>query len=255
MPDAGGIAPPFIIEEYDAGRANLGEAHRHVPGARLVLDAGDAGGLRASGLLVALGESGAHSLLVLVSFLSANGAIRPSVTEVAGAMGTSERQARERLLHLQRTVWNGLPLLREVAKGAVAEEGAGQDYYVLSPRLVGRRAVPPSPPQEVLPASQREAVLSWSRSQYATPREEAERLVGLQLGKATTTGTTPSLFDRLVGAGVAPAYAERLIATEPEDEIEKQLAWLPARGAKEPGKFLVAAVRGRYAEPRAGSDR
>lgn len=250
------MSPLFWIEEYDAGISKSGEAHRHVPGSRMVLDVGDAGRLRSSGLLNTLGENGAYSLLALTSFLTTNGGLRPSISEIAQALGTSERHEREQFLQLQKTMWNGLPLLREVARDARTGTSAGSDYYILSPRIVGFRMAKHLPTSIAPPISSREAVLSWSRTQlswsrtqYATPRAEAERLVDDQLGTKYKQATVTSLFDRLVHAGVAPLYAERLIVTESEEEIEKQLKWLPERNAKEPSRFLVAAVRGKYSSP------
>lgn len=242
-------SPLLWIEEYNAAAQKEGEAPRHVPGARLVLDAADSARLRLSGLLAALGTDGTYQLLVLLSFLHSNGTLRPTVSEIAATLNISERQVRERLLPLQKTLWDGLPLLREINRDPAEEADSGQDYYVLSPRLVGFRR--PVPLQEGVPPQRpagREAVIAWSRSQYAVPREEAEGLVSAQLGKPPAARN--DLFDRLVAVGVAPVFAERLIATEPEEEIAKQLAWLPERNAKEPGRFLVAAVRGRYGPPK-----
>lgn len=249
----GGGSPLLWIEEYNAAVPKQGEAPRHVPGARLVLEAADAVRFRLSGLLTALGADGAYNLLLLLCFLSANATLRPTVSEISDALGVTERQARERLLPLQKTLWDGLPLLRELSRDP-AEEGtnSGQDYFVLSPRLIGfRRAVQAQEIPPVPKPAGREAVIAWSRSQYAVPLKEAEGIVNDQLGLRTTEKSESTLFGRLVAAGVAPLYAERLIATEPSEEIEKQLAWLPARNAKEPGRFLVAAVRGRYGPPQA----
>ena len=53
----------------------------------------------------------------------------------------------------------------------------------------------------------------------------------------------------LLGVGLTRDEADELLAGFPRDVIQKQLDLLPARGARNPARYLIAAVRGDYAAP------
>ena len=56
--------------------------------------------LRTSGLLATLPGEDVKSLLCVLTFVTANGRIEPSLPEVAGALNVPESKARDRLLRL-----------------------------------------------------------------------------------------------------------------------------------------------------------
>jgi hypothetical protein len=236
-------AKPLVIEHMRLLETPIG----FTPAARLVVTPA----LRTSGLLALLPDEAAKSLLALLTYLTPNGDIHPSVPEVAAALNVSGRQAHDRLRRLAAVRWQGEPLAVEVPRET------GMDAFILSPAIVANREASTLPTDAMnlplpLPPSSREAVIAHSRSAYATPRAEAERMVAAQLGiEPEEFADTPEgeAHRRLYAYGVPREIIKQLIADYPLDRIQRQIGWLPRRHAKSPGRFLVAAIENDYAPP------
>jgi hypothetical protein len=236
---------PFVVEHRPERESPVS----FTPRARLILAPAR---LRETGLLRALTDEAARTLLAVISYLTDNGYLHPTVAQVAEALGVSERRAGERLQRLSEMTWQEAPLLWRLAREN------GLDAYVPSAKVVGE-GTPPPDDGEVVPLplpppspSHREAILAHSRATYGRPREEVERIVAEQLGHTVEeTLDTPegAIRRQLLALGVSRDEVEELIAYYPLDAIQEQIAWLPERGANHPGRFLVAAIRGAYAPP------
>jgi hypothetical protein len=240
---------PFLVEHLHLNETPVG----FTPVARLIVTPT----LRTSGLLRALTDEAARSLLLLLTFLTPNGHIQPTVSEIADVLGVSERKARERLHRLVAVRWYGEPVAIELPRET------GMDAFALSPSILTHV----EPPQEdgdvvtlpIPPASSREEVIAHSRAAYGTPRAEAERLVAEQLGiPPGEMEDTPEGEARrqMYAYGVPRDVIERLITNYPLDRIRRQIEWLPQRNAKSPGRFLIAAIENAYVAPgQRGQDR
>lgn len=101
--------------------------------------------------------------------------------------------------------------------------------------------------------SHRQAIIEHSRASHTKPRAEVEREVLKQLGlpEPETFDDSPEgeLRRRLYAIGMAQDAASALIEEFGLEAVIRQLDWLPYRGAKDPARYLAAAVRGHYAEP------
>ncbi len=243
--------PPFIIEHRQVEQ----EKRNFVPEAKLLL----APALRTSGLLTELPDTAARPLLTLLSFLTPNGDIHPTIHEIAEALGIAAGSVRDFMEPLTQLHWQGaplaIPLLRE----------SGMDGYMLSPKAAVHvhklvldahleATMEPAPePLGYVPAG-REAIVAASRAKYARPRAEVEREIEEALGHdPREADTTPEgeARRRLYSLGVPRDEIESLLTEHSAQEALQQLDWLPLRGAKSPARFVVAAVRGHY-EPPAG---
>jgi hypothetical protein len=214
------------------------------PAARLVITAA----LRTSGLLAVLDDAEARTLLALLSCLSPNGEARAAAFQVAEVLGTYERDARSRLDRLAAAIWRGGPVVLR------SEHGTLPPSYAVAPGLLADKHTQPEPEVTVLPipAAGREAVVQASRAAYAVPRAEAEAAVAEQLGiPAFADSDSPEgeAWRGLMAAGVPKEQARELVDEYPAEEILRQLEWLPARNAREPARFIVAAIRERYGQP------
>jgi hypothetical protein len=236
---------PFVIEHlrhYDRPRSD-----RYTPEARLLLTPA----LRTSGLLAALPDAEAKSLLWLLTYLRPDGRVEASVAELMAAMNTGEGKVRARMDRLAQVRWLGDPLAASVKRDN------GLDCYVLAVHLVSERQVQqpspePEPPRSV-PAG-REAIVAHSRAAYARPRAEVERMILEQLGhqpRAADTDTGPNAETRrqLLALGVLREQADLLLMNYPLERIERQIAWLPYRHAKNPARLLIAAIEHDYEPP------
>jgi hypothetical protein len=233
-------AAPFVVEH----RRHEEAGGRFVPDARLVV----APALRASGLLATLTDEMARTLLAVLTFLTPNGHVHPTVPEVAVGLGISERQAQERLNRLMAVQWRGMPLLHRVPRDT------GMDAFVPSRRLLAARDAPHSPVIAVnLPIpSSRESVIEHSRANYNRPRAEVERevlaLMGHASGEADGTPEGEALR-HLASFGVSAETATSLVARFGPERVLKQAGWMGLRSARTPSRFLVAAIEGDYAPP------
>ena len=99
----------------------------------------------------------------------------------------------------------------------------------------------------------RDEVIALSRERYATPRAEAEAIIAEQLGITSAEpipeGRKGDAFRVLLEVGIPEPEVRSLLAEFSLESIEAQLTWLPRRGARNPARFLTAAIRGDYASP------
>lgn len=234
---------PFVIEHQ---KHDLTPSGQFVPGARLLVTSV----LRTSGLLADLPDAEAKSLLLMLTFLTANGHIQASLPELAQALHTSTDKTRKRMQRLEEMRRQAEPLIY------ARTTGSGLEVFTLSPALVKQRDAPPEPsaqpPVPVYQAAGREAVIAHSRSRYAVPRAEAERMVAAQYGQdPEEAGEGPEAVARrhLSALGVPREQIAELFQNYALEDIQNQLDWLKHRGAKSPGRFVVAAIQGRYEPP------
>lgn len=217
--------------------------------------------LRTSGLLAALPAEEVKTLVALLTFLTPNGEINPTASEMAQGLRISEGRAKERLSRLLRFRWEARPLVTTLWRET------GMDGYTLTSDVVSFRQVAPprsTSPQPTYRAVGRDAVIAHSRTHYTRPRAKVERQIAMMQGwplsdeqaagpESTAQDLANSqaeyLRQRLLRLGVTSEQAMILLETFPVEEIEQQIAWLPYRGAKNPASYLVAAITGRYAEP------
>ena len=98
----------------------------------------------------------------------------------------------------------------------------------------------------------RDAIYAQNRAMYAKPRAEVEREVMRLLGHAPEEADdTPEgeVRRRLSRLGVPAEDIERLVSSHPLEAITDQLNWLHQRSAKNPARFVVAAIDNRYEPP------
>ena len=211
--------------------------------------------LRTSGLLLALPPEDVKSLLLLLTFITANGWCRPALPELAEAMRVGEGKARARLRRLAEFPWQGRPLVTEVGSET------GLVSYAPSPAVVGQRQAPPEPPpaqNPLPPAAGRETIVAHSRALYARPRAEVERDIAERMGwgppafeedaPAVAEGKQEA-YRRMTDLGMPREQALDLLARFDLGRIGRQLDWLPHRAAKSPARFLAAAIEGDYEAP------
>ncbi len=235
-------AKPFIIEHLRRDQTKSGY---FTPGAQVVLTSA----LRTSGLLLALPAEDIKNLLFLLSFVTPNGHVLPSVQELAAAMHVSEAKVRMRMQRLCQFEWQGQPLASEITRET------GMDGYTLSREAVAveeaaqppmETAAPPLPP-----TAGREAVIAYSRQHYTRPRAEVERQIAEQMGwtEKAVEGPEGEVRRRLIAMGVTREQIDALLARHSLEDIQRQLDWLPYRHAKSPVRFLIAAIEGSYEPP------
>ena len=211
--------------------------------------------LRTSGLLAALPPEDAKSLLLLLTFVTANGWCRPALPELAAAMRVGEGKARARMRRLAEFPWQGRPLVTEVG-GA-----AGLTSYAPSPAVIRTEQAAPEPPlapPPLPPSASRDAIIAHSRALYATPRAEVERGIAERMGwgppafaeddPAVAEGKREA-YRRMTDLGVPKEQALDLLARFDVERVGRQLDWLPHRNAKSPARFLAAAIEHDYEAP------
>ena len=237
---------PFVIEHRQED--SRGGTFR--PSARLILTER----VRTSGLWRALAPEDLKTLTLLLTFVTPNGWCRPTLLELADAMDVSQAKATSRLERLTRTHWRGQPL------AALLARPDGLDAYIPGRPLVTHEEV--SPPEPARPAplrtAGREAVIAYSRARYAKPRAEVERQIGEMMGWGPPAfpGDDPAVaegkqraFQAITDVGMAKDQALDLLSRFDLGAIERQIAWLPSRNAKNPARFLAAAIEGGYDRP------
>ena len=240
---------PFIVEHRQEDRTLDGSFR---PSARLILTPA----LRTSGLWAQLPPEDLHTLVLTLTFVAPNGWCRPTLLELAEAMRVSQAKARARVERLAGREWEGQPLLTRLPRPD------GLDAYAPGRQVVGREeaSLPPAhahtaPPP---PVAGKEAVVAHSRARYAKTREEVEAQIGAMMGWAPPdfAGEDPAVaegkhraFKAMTDAGMPKEQALDLLARFDLGDVEKQLTWLPSRNAKNPARFLAAAVEGAYDAP------
>ena len=237
---------PFIIEHREEDRTDA--AFR--PSARLILT----DRVRTSGLWRALTPEDFKTLVLLLTFVTPNGWCRPTLPELADAMGVSHGKAKGRLERLLQTSWRGQPL------AALLPRPDGLDAYLPGRPLVAHEEAPVPTPPEATPARTpgREAVAAYSRARYAKTRAEVEAQIGEMMGwgPPAFAGDDPAVaegkrqaFKAMTDVGVPKEQAMDLLGRFDLGAVESQIAWLPSRNAKNPARFLAAAIEGNYDRP------
>ena len=207
--------------------------------------------LRTSGLLLRIPAEDLRTLLLMLTFLHPNGNVQPSVTELAAAMRVPQAVARHRLRQLANFKWQDRPVVHELRRES------GLDAFTPSPRILGTETVAEVPhvsPPPILAAG-RDAVLAHSRATYARPRQEVEDEIAQRngwrpIGAAVVQEDASETVRRLQAIGIGRFEAAGLVEEFGEEKVNRQMDWLPLRGARDPARYLVAAVRGGYAPPR-----
>ena len=241
-------AAPFLIEHRQ--QDSTGSSFR--PSARLILTER----VRTSGLWRSLTPEDFANLALVLSFVTPNGWCRPTLPELADAMGVPQAKARSRLDRLLRATWQEQPLVELLARPD------GLDAYLPSRRLVAHEDVAVPEPVQAAPVRTpgREAVVAYSRARYAKTREDVERQIGEMMGWGPPVfdGDDPAVaegkrqaFGVMTGFGMPKEQALDLLGRFDLGAVESQIAWLPHRNAKNPARFLAAAIEGRYDAPAA----
>lgn len=207
--------------------------------------------LRTSGFLMALAPEDLKSLLVMLTFLSPNGHCTVVVQQLATAFHLSPKKTRVRMNRLVDFRWLDQPIIR------YHRSESGVETYALLPGflpVVEERVQPP--PQPVLKAAGREAVIEHSRLTYARTREEVEAEIA-RLNNWKPIGEKAKPFDphtakvreALIVAGLMTQQADALLDSYDVPRIERQLEWLPLREARSPVGFLLSAIKNDYEAP------
>jgi len=269
---------PFVVRLHKRGENRVGS---FVPAASVEITPF----LRTSGLLHALPDEELKSLLFVLTFVTPNGDILPTVHELAQAMHLSPGKADARLRRLSAVQWQDDSLLH------LLRRDSGLHAWSPSPHLISLHHAPSQGVQEpTLRSAHRDTVIAASRQQYARPREEVEAEIarangwaypflsraevylspaqevgkgekGQVDGEETKPDSDPhalGLRNRLLSLGVKSEQVEMLLAQYQPERIERQIAWLPARNARNPAAFLLSAIEKDYAPPRGsitGDDR
>ncbi|MES2464669.1 MAG: hypothetical protein V4671_29250, partial [Armatimonadota bacterium] len=160
-----------MIEQHRTDTAPNGH---FTPSAKLVVTPA----LRTSGLLRALPDRETKSLLLMLTFLTPNGRVSPTVAQLAEALGLPEAVVRSRMGRLAAFRWQGERIVRH----AYLESGAGA--YRVTEAIVSEIAVPEpdAPPPKAGVYASRETVIEHSRQAYGRPRAEVEGSIALRIG-------------------------------------------------------------------------
>lgn len=221
--------------------------------------------LRTSGFLLALSPEELQSFLLLLTFITADGRIAPATSQLAQTLGTSEAKTRARLERLLKVEWLGQHI--------VTKNDSGAGWHSYSPvlgLLPFREEEEVDPPQAVYRVAPRKVIIEHSRRTYARPRAEVEREIEQFFSKSspsshqshkpshspmTYQSPTPQneasnqLRDALIQVGVYAEQADELLVDYDHVRIQRQLMWLPYRGARNSAGFLIAAIRDNYEAP------
>lgn len=241
---------PFVVEHLHEGQGTGGTFR---PAARLLLTSA----LRTSGLWAALTAEELRDLVLMLTFLTPNGRIHPTLPELAEAMHASHAKARARMLHLTRRLWQGQPLVRELTRPN------GLDAYLPATSLLQARQEPQeatvtAPQASSEPRAGREALIAHSRARYAAPRAEVEADIARRMGwgppafdedPPEVAGQKQRLYERLSGQGMTKAQALDVLGRFDLGLVGHQLDWIPHRGAKNPARYLMAAIENNYEAP------
>jgi len=240
---------PFIVEHRQEDRTLDGSFR---PSTRLILTSA----LRTSGLWAILPPEDLHTLALVLTFVAPNGWCRPTLLELAEAMRVSQAKARARIERLAGREWEGQPLLTRLPRPD------GLDAYAPGRQVVGREEAP-LPPAHVHtapppPVAGKEAVIAQSRTRYAKTREEVEGQIATMMGwgPPAFAGDDPAVaegkkraFKAMTDAGMPKDQALDILARFDLGDVERQISWLPSRNAKNPARFLAAAIEGSYDMP------
>lgn len=239
-------APPFsIFIEH----RNIKQGHWE-PAASIKLTAS----LRASGFLFALPPEELRNFLLLLTYLTANGSVAPTLSQMAEGLRMSEFRARLQMKRLTARRWLDQPIVLP------AQYAGGIEAYMLMPGLLPVEEEKEKPPQVVYTVP-REQIIALSRQLYARPRAEVEHEINEQLREGHRFQKTAQpreeavpevvnpLREELIAVGLDAAQADSLLNRYDELRIKRQLHWLPYRVVKNRAGFLIAAIKDNYEAP------
>ena len=169
-------------------------------------------------------------------------------------MGASHGKAKSRMDRLLTAQWRGQPL------AGLLPRPDGLDAYLPGRQLVAHEeAAPPQVPKAAPPQTAgKEAVVALSRARYAKTRGEVEAQIAGMMGWGPPEfpGEDPAVadgkrraFKAMTDLGVPRDQALDLLSHFDLGAVERQIEWLPSRGAKNPARFLAAAIEGGYDRP------
>ena len=242
---------PFVVERYQQEREASG-AFR--PASRLVMNAA----IRTSGLWRDVPPEELRDLVLLLTFLTPNGWIQPTMPELAEAMQASHAQARGRMLRLSRRVWRGQQLVRELNRQN------GLDAYLPGRHLVDSQEEVQevtSPVSSVVlsePRAGRERLIAHSRARYVTPRADVEADIARRMGwgmplfedeEPSVAEEKRQLYEKLSEQGLPKDKALDVLGRFDLGLVRSQIEWMPHRGAKNPARYLMAAIENNYEAP------
>ena len=234
---AGDTRTPFVVEVTHNRDAKGGIT----PSTRVILSPR----LRASGLLRALAPEDLKCLLFVLTYATPNGHFFASTQQLATAMSVSESKARQRMRRLTEPVFEGRPLLTEIVRES------GLDTFSPLPELAETVVINPDPSASGTPGApvaRAEDLVALSRENYAHPRSEVERDIHLRNGWPLPEGASPLQSDelrsaleaRLIKIGLMPDVVRTLLRNYPLKAIQRQIEWLPYRGANFPDRHLAS---------------
>ncbi len=225
-------------------------------------------GLRASGFLASLPAEELRTLLFLLSFVTPNGDIAPTLPQLSEAMRVSQPKARARLERLQDLQWQGAEIVRSHQVGPWETFSPVPELVPqVAERVQGWQTLLAQPPPltGVRPGGSREAVIEHSRRTYGRPREEVEREIRAFYGYREPD-ESPAMVpqqsarplseeeeatrQQLLSAGLTDEQADSLLARFDWVRIGRQLQWLPYhRRVRNVAGFLIAAIEEDYEMP------
>ena len=213
-------------------------------------------GLHTSGFLAALPAEELKSLLYLLSFVTPNGDVMPSILQLAEAFHLSQGKTHRRLERLMQMNWAKEPLVhyRRFESGLDAFVPQRGLFTVEEESFV----MDEQPRAPLYRAASREAIIAHNRRTYARPRAEVEAIVASQLRSVSEpakpvpqfTAEQQKVVGQLRSLGVNDDQIESLLTRFEVPRIQRQMEWLPYRHAKNPASFLIAAIERGYEAPR-----
>ena len=202
--------------------------------------------LRTSGLLAALPGEDLRNLLLLLTFAHPNGYVQPSLAELSQALRQPWGRTAAQLRRLQGFPWQGGPAVYELRRES------GLHAYAPSPRILGIATEPEgsgADPAHPLRAAGREAAVALSRTAYARPRGEVEAEIARLNGWGRKAEGEAPEARALRLLGIPEWEAQDLLEKHGPERVRRQLAWLPYRHARDPGRYAVAAILNDYGPP------
>ena len=209
--------------------------------------------LRTSGFVMALPPEDLKSLLVMLTFLSANGLCAVMVQQLATAFHLSPGKTRTRMNRLIDFRWLDQPIIRyHKAKSGVETYALMPGFVPVVEERIQRAAAP------LLKAVPREVVIEHSRRKYARTRAEVEaeiarlnnwKPIGEKVEAKPLDPQIAKVREKLIQAGLLEQQADDLLDRYDIPRIERQLEWLPLREARSPVGFLLSAIKNDYEAP------
>lgn len=169
---------------------------------------------RRQGLLAVTPAEAWHTLSCVLSFTGRDGARHFTTDQVALSLVLPRDEALRRLTELASTQWRGQPLVTLLVDESGEVTGAELGPLEL---LAGVSAAQDESSAAPLPA---------------LPPDEG------------------AVVSALAAVGLRAEQIEWLTRSFPVEQIQRQLEWLPKRGARNPAALLLRAVEGNWAAPK-----